>query len=43
MNPKKPKEKGYFIYTKSIKTRSGRVIRAEWYGLKAFKIWIKAA
>jgi hypothetical protein len=37
-----PKEDGYWIFRTRIRTRSGRIIYAHWYGLKAFRIWIKS-
>ncbi len=34
---KRTDEAGYWIYRKSIRTRSGRIIYASSYGLRAFK------
>jgi hypothetical protein len=40
---KRSNEAGYWIFRPYITTRTGKVIWARWYGLKAFPIWVKAA
>jgi hypothetical protein len=34
---------GYWIYRTRITTKRGKVLYAAQYGLKAFRLWIKAA
>lgn len=36
-------KEGHWIYRKSIRTKSGKIIYASHYGKKAFRIFIKAA
>lgn len=38
---KNKKRKGYYIFRASMKTKSGEIIYARDYGLRAFKIWIE--
>jgi hypothetical protein len=39
---KTPKKYGYHeVYTRTIRTRNGRILHARDYGLKAFRIWVK--
>jgi hypothetical protein len=38
--PRKVKGKGKLIFRKTITSPSGRILRAEDYGLKAFPIWV---
>jgi hypothetical protein len=35
------RQDGHYIYTARIRTKTGRVIYAWQYGLKAFKIWVR--